>query len=157
MKKLATSESARILALGLCSVGVFLALLGFGAFSGLAQGANQDQGTSQLQVGASYHNDVSRPMRDMPPWTAGDVRRTGEREANENPKIPYRHVDGYDPVVQNFHAPALHYLAPNVPLPIRNFDGIGFPGVGCSCPARHEWGGREHAVCPDRQRRLSGL
>ena len=27
----------------------------------------------------------------------------------------------------------LHLLAPSIPAPILNFDGIPFPGVGCSC------------------------
>jgi hypothetical protein len=43
-------------------------------------------------------------LRDMPAWTEYDLRRGGEREANENPKVPYRHIDTFDPVVQNTHA-----------------------------------------------------
>ena len=55
------------------------------------------------------------------------------RDANENPKIPYRHRDSYDPVVQNWHASQHGFTAPNIPSPIRNFDGVGYPGVGCNC------------------------
>ena len=69
----------------------------------------------------------------MPAWSDVDVRRGGDRDANENPKIPYRHIDGYDPVVQNWHVSQHGFTAPNIPAPIRNFDGIGYPGVGCNC------------------------
>ncbi len=54
-----------------------------------------------------------------------------EREAAENPKIPNSHVDSPDPVVDN--GSILRFLAPSIPAPILNFDGIPFPGVGCNC------------------------
>ncbi|MDQ6765315.1 MAG: hypothetical protein M3Z22_04335, partial [Verrucomicrobiota bacterium] len=120
----------------LCSCSVLLALLAFGVFSGgaaIAQSVKDDHDTSGLQVGASYHNDVSKPVRDMVPFTGADSRRGREREANENPRLPYRHVDGADPVIQSSHTTTLGFLAPSVPLPIRTFDGVGFPGVGCNC------------------------
>ena len=41
--------------------------------------------------------------------------------------------DGYDPVVQNWHVSEHGFTAPNIPLPIRTFDGVGYPGVGCNC------------------------
>jgi hypothetical protein len=139
MKKLTTWESAfsvpRVLACLLCSLSLFLALLGISVLLGttpLAQGAGQ-AGPGSIQVGASYHNDVSLPMRDMPAWSDVDVRRGGERDANENPKIPYRHKDSFDPVVQNWHVSQHGFTAPNIPLPIRTFDGVGYPGVGCNC------------------------
>lgn len=140
MEKHASSKSAsvspRILGFVLCTIGLLLALIGLGGFASptaRAQGATSNQPKKDVQVVASYHNDVSQPVRDMPPWIAADGRQGGEREANENPKIPYRHVDGRDPVVQSYHAPTLNFLAPSIPTPIRNFDGVGFPGVGCSC------------------------
>ena len=40
---------------------------------------------------------------------------------------PARHKDGSDLLVQSALAPAA------MPAPIRNFDGIGYPGVGCNC------------------------
>jgi hypothetical protein len=126
---------SRLLACLLCLLGLVLALLGitgpFGTKS-LAQGAGKTGGDS-VQVGASYHNDVSPALRDMPAWTEYDLRRGGEREANENPKVPYRHIDTFDPVVQNTHASTFGFPGPNIPLPIRTFDGIPFPGVGCNC------------------------
>ena len=64
-------------------------------------------GGSSVWVGASYHNDVSPPLRDMPAWSESDLRRGSEREVNENPKIPYRHIDSVDPVVQNWDASVL--------------------------------------------------
>ncbi len=52
----------------------------------------------------------------------------GEREANENPKVPSNHKDSPDEVVQDQHV-----SAPSIPAPILNFDGIPFPGVVCNC------------------------
>jgi hypothetical protein len=69
-------------------------------------------------------------LRDMPAWTESDLRRGGERDANENPRIPYRHRDGNDPVVQNWH---VNFNALTIQPPIRNFNGISYPGVGCNC------------------------
>src|SRR5207253_10466681 len=139
MKKTTPRNSAfslsRLLACLLCLLSLLLALLGisgpFGTKS-LAQGAG-NAGANSVQVSASYHNDVSPPLREMPAWNESDLRRGGEREANENPKVPYRHIDSFDPVVQNAHASAFGLPGVNIPLPIRTFDGIPFPGVGCSC------------------------
>jgi hypothetical protein len=71
MKNIPASKSAFSyrfsLTLLLSSVGLFLALLAFGAFPGalaLAQGSNRNQPTG-FQVGASYHNDVSPPLREL--------------------------------------------------------------------------------------------
>src|SRR6266446_6932869 len=52
-----------------------------------------------------------------------------EREANANPKIQHKHVDGHDPVVQNVHLAQ----SGTMPAPTLNFDGIPFPGVNCNC------------------------
>ena len=142
MKRKSTSQSAffnlrMLVGSVLFLAAVSLVLLAFGVFSGasaLAQGAKQqDQGTSNVQVGSSYHNDVSPAMRDLPDWTKADVKPEGEYEGNKNPKVPYRHQDGFDPVVQNKPPSLLGMLTPNVPASILNFDGIPFPGVGCSC------------------------
>ena len=137
MKKRSPRKSAfsvsRLIACLLFLLGLFLALLAFSGPFGtksLAQGAAKD-GADSVQVGASYHNDVSPPLRDMPAWSESDLRRGGDRDANENPKVPFRHIDSFDPVVQNTHVSAFGF--PNIPLPIRTFDGIPFPGVGCNC------------------------
>ncbi len=81
MKKATPRKSAfsisRLLACLLC-------LLGFASgadsrFSGpfgtksLAQGAGNTSGSS-VWVGASYHNDVSPPLRDMPAWSEYDLQ-----------------------------------------------------------------------------------
>ena len=86
-----------------------------------------DQQSAPVRVGASYHNDTSPPLRDIPP--APYVGKQ-QREANANPKIPHTHLDQPDPVVQN-----THLAAPGaaMPTPILNFDGIPFPGVACNC------------------------
>jgi hypothetical protein len=47
--------------------------------------------------------------------------------------VPYRHIDSFDPVVQNWDASVFGGKGPNIPVPIRTFDGIPFPGVGCNC------------------------
>ena len=139
MKKTTLQKSAfslsRLLACLLCLLGLILALLAisgpFGTKS-LAQAPGNTSGSS-VWVGASYHNDVSPPLRDMPASSESDLRRGRDREANENPKIPYRHIDSFDPVVQNWDASVFAGKGPNIPVPIRTFDGIPFPGVGCNC------------------------
>jgi hypothetical protein len=139
MKKTTPRKSAfslsRLLACLLCLLSLLLALLAisgpFGTKS-LAQGPGP-AGADSVQVGVSYHNDVSLPLREMPAWSQSDLRRGGERDANENPKVPYRHVDTFDPVVQNANVAGLGFPGVNIPVPIRTFDGIPFPGVGCNC------------------------
>ncbi|HEV2716308.1 MAG TPA: hypothetical protein VGU64_13670, partial [Terriglobales bacterium] len=139
MKRKSQSESAFfnlriLLSLVLCSIAILLALVGLGLFSAgslSAQAPNANQQSSGLTVGASYKNDISPPLRSMPRWKASDLK--AEHEANENPKVPYRHHDTPDPVIQKSHVSTLNLLAPNVPAPIRNFNGIPFPGVGCNC------------------------
>ena len=127
-------------------IGVFLVLIGLGlahlAFFGIGSLGAQAPTASQLSGGAtfgmSYKNDISMPMRSLPPQQVANGNKA-EREANENPKIPNRHQDSPDPVIQNRHVrgtSALNALspnAPNVPAAILNFDGIAFPGVGCNC------------------------
>jgi hypothetical protein len=78
-----------------------------------------------IQMGQSYKNDVSPPLRSIPPlpWTAG-----AKREANENPPlISSGHTNVPDAVVQKAFGP----LA--MPAPSLSFDGIPFPGVACNC------------------------
>ena len=96
------------------------------AGTALAQGPAQKQEGGGVQVGTSYQNDVSLPLYYLPAWNG---EKTGqEREAAENPKVPNRHVNGVDPVIQHSIA-----QTPQMPSPILNFDGVGFPGVGCNC------------------------
>src|SRR5690242_798891 len=78
---------------------------------------------SRVQVTASYHNDVSPPLRELAALDVPQLRQ--EREAAENPKIPNSHVDSPDPVIQK--TSLLHFFAPSIPAPILNFDGIPFP------------------------------
>jgi hypothetical protein len=69
MKRKSASQSAffnlrLLLGFVLCLAGVTLALLAFGVFSGapaLAQASNQSR-PGPLQVGVSYHNDVSQAL-----------------------------------------------------------------------------------------------
>jgi predicted lipoprotein with Yx(FWY)xxD motif len=89
----------------------------------------QDQ-NSDITVVASYHNDTSIPVRKMKPLPV--VSKT-EHEANENPKIPNKHQNSPDPVVQDRFAILPNVAIPNMPSPVLNFDGIPFPGVACNC------------------------
>jgi hypothetical protein len=104
----------------------FLALCGCGVFSITSAFALS---SSRMQATASYHNDVSRPLRELAAEDRPGVHQ--EREAAENPKIPNSHVDSSDQVVEK--GSLLRFFAPNIPAPILNFDGIPFPGVGCNC------------------------
>src|SRR6516162_1802215 len=131
MEKTTASQSAFfcprvVLGFVLCSLSLLLALLGFGVNStSSALAAAPDQGDSQPIVGASYKNDVSPALRDMAQgWS---LQFKPQHEAAENPKIPNNHQDSPDTVVQDKFVSAL--LAPLIPSPILNFDGIRFPGV----------------------------
>ncbi|MGI8735416.1 MAG: hypothetical protein ACR2LM_19190, partial [Pyrinomonadaceae bacterium] len=83
-----------------------------------------------ITVVASYHNDTSIPLRDMKPHPV--VLKT-EREANPRRKLPNNHKDSPDPVVQSRFHELTTLFTPNMPTPILNFNGIGFPGVACNC------------------------
>ncbi len=119
----------RVLAYLLSTLGLCLALLAISGLVGTTQPAHAagQTGAGSVQVGASYHNDVSPPLRDLANLPF-DVRQ--EREGPENPKLPNFHQDSPDSVVQG---PLLSQLALNIPATGLNFDGIPFPGVGCSC------------------------
>jgi len=93
-----------------------------------ATNPDQDQ-KPDIAVVASYQNDTSIRLRDMKPHP---VLKT-EHEANKNPKIPTRHKDSPDPVVQDRFDILKSMATPNMPSPILNFDGIPYPGVACNC------------------------
>src|SRR5882672_2937549 len=88
----------------------------------------QDQ-KGDITVVASYHNDTSIPLRDMKPQPA---LSKGQHEI-ENPKMPNKHKDSPDPVVQDHFGDLRSLMTVNMPSPILNFNGIGFPGVACNC------------------------
>lgn len=88
----------------------------------------QDQ-KADIQVVASYHNDTSKPLRDMKAKPAFYK----QQHENENPKIPTRHTDSPDTVVQSQFSDLRSLMTVNMPSPLLNFDGIGFPGVACNC------------------------
>ena len=83
----------------------------------------------KIVSGESYHHDVSPALRDLPPRP--DRESKEEDEGPLNPKLPNNHFDKSDRVVQSGHW--LGKLAPAIPAPLLNFDGIPFPGVGCNC------------------------
>src|SRR5262249_47633319 len=90
-----------------------------------AQGQSVD---NKVRVIHSYHNDVSPALRDLPPWP---VQTRQQGEGPENPPFVGDHVDQPDAVIQS--SALLAQLAPSIPAPILNFNGIPYPGVGCSC------------------------
>jgi len=101
------------------------------ALTFLALGATQHQTTAVLAqgpggvtVGRDYRHDVSPPLRNIEP-VATPPRH--EHEANINPHINAAHQNQLDPVVQS--SP----FAAAMPGTMLNFDGIGYPGVGCFC------------------------
>lgn len=131
-------EPRLLLSLALCALGVLLVVFATGLFSGSsvsAQAPRPDADAAAPVVVASYRNDVSPPLRSMRAWAVTDAKV--EREANENPKIPHRHQDSFDPVIQNQQrqstSQSMMLLAPNTAAVLSNFDGIPFPDVGCSC------------------------
>jgi len=131
-----------LIALFIVLAGVFLALLGFGTFSkasAQANAANQpgDQNSQQQQFGnvtvlPAYHSDLSRPLRELPAEWPPREKMGPDREANLNPKIPHKHQDAPDPVIQSSFLDRL-ITAPSIPGPIFTWAGIPFPGAPCHC------------------------
>jgi hypothetical protein len=103
-------------------------LLALGVVSTIAMAAQEPTpvGNNGFFTGMSYQHDTSLPLYYLPAWNG--EKADENREAAENPKLPNHHVDSPDPLVQHTSAPT-----PRIPSPIRSFDGIPFPGVGCSC------------------------
>jgi hypothetical protein len=138
MKKKSTSTSAffnlRVLiGLFVFLAGVLLALLGFSTFSnasaqanvGSASLAGQGQEPNTQQVGQTtvipaVHSDLSPPLRDQPVvWP--QVRE--KREPHAHPRIPFKHHDRPDPVIQSSFGQAL-MVTPAIPAPIRQWAGM---------------------------------
>lgn len=122
--------------------GVLLALLSFGTFSnasaqpnaGSTNSSGQDeesigQQVGQMRVIRAVHSDLSRPLRDQPvEWP----QAREEREPHVNPKLPIKHHDRPDPVIQSsFSQQLMTSLA--IPAPIRQWAGIGEGGCGPEC------------------------
>jgi hypothetical protein len=84
---------------------------------------------ADITVVASYHNDTSKPLREMKLQPALQKAE----HADKNRKIPVRHTDSADPVVQDSFGGAGNLMSLLMPSPILNFNGIGFPGVACNC------------------------
>ncbi|HEY2801694.1 MAG TPA: hypothetical protein VGI85_13960 [Chthoniobacterales bacterium] len=118
-----------LLATALFSGGFLLALAAVGIFASATPAVAARAKQAQIRVVPSYHHDVSAPLRSMNPTPPSESRV--ELEGNLNPKLPSHHLNKKDTVVQQGFW--LHKLAPSIPAPILNFDGIGFPGVSCNC------------------------
>ena len=118
-----------LLATALFSGGFLLALAAVGIFASATPAVAASAKKAQIRVVVSYHHDVSRPLRSIKPTPPSESGV--ELEGNLNPKLPIHHINKRDTVVQKGFW--LHTLAPSIPAPILNFDGVGFPGVGCNC------------------------
>jgi hypothetical protein len=147
MKKKSISTSAffnlRVLiGLFVMLAGILLALLGFSTFLNASAQANVGSTTSagkgqepkaqqvgQMMVIPAVHSDLSRPLREQPVvWP----QRVQKHEANLNPKIPIKHKDGADPVIQSsFWQPLMK--TPAIPAPIQQWAGMGEGDCGTPC------------------------
>ncbi len=109
---------------------VFLALLGLGTFSNASAQSHlaaNAQGVGQMILIPAVFSDLSRPLRDVPAvWPqAGE-----KREAHFHPRIPIRHHDRPDPVIQSsFSQQLMTSLA--ILAPIRQWEGMGKECNGC--------------------------
>jgi hypothetical protein len=106
-----------LLAGAFCLTGVLLALLCFGTFSNASAQANQQTdalGAGQMKVIWAVHSDLSPPLRDQPvEWPQGGEKR----ELHVHPRIPIRHRNRPDPVIQSsFSQQLMTSLA--IPAPI---------------------------------------
>src|SRR6516162_8466749 len=137
MQKKSASQSAFfnlrvLLGLALALAGIFLALLGLGAFSNASAQSNaipEAQQFGETTVIRASRSDLSRPLREQPSvWPPAET----EHEANLNPQIPNQHEDGPDPVIQSSFWQRVIGV-PSIPAPILQWAGIPFPGVSCSC------------------------
>jgi hypothetical protein len=80
-----------------------------------------------MTVIPALHSDLSRPLREQP---VGWLQPGEEHEAHFHPKIPIKHKDGADPVIQSrFWQPLMK--TPAIPGPIRQWAGISKPCNGC--------------------------
>jgi len=80
----------------------------------------------------ALRSDLSRPLSEQPLEWPPRAKMGPEHEANLNPKIPHKHVDGLDPVIQSRFLDRL-ITAPSIPGPVLTWAGISFPGVACNC------------------------
>ena len=101
--------------------GVLCTLLASGSV--FAADSGKKSTASTITVGQSSKNDVSPPLRDIPPKLGLQPRHL-QREPLGMPGDVQTRVD---PVVQDRLAPQA------MPAPILDFDGIHFPGVSCNC------------------------
>src|SRR5262245_38688395 len=101
--------------------GILCALLA--SASGSAAQTGKTKTGSRITVGVSSKNDVSPPLRDIPPRIVPQPRHLQREPQGMPPNLQRR----TDPVVQNRLAPEA------MPSPILNFDGVGYPGVSCNC------------------------
>jgi hypothetical protein len=133
MKKKSARKSAffnprALIGLGLCLIGLLLALLAYTSYPGASLLAHESSQPAPQQeawqphweVIPDSHHDLSPPLRDLALLPMAPSR---EHEGPENPGHHFNHAgkDRPDPVVQT--SKLLNRLTTNIPGPILNFDG----------------------------------
>ena len=107
-----------------------------------------------VSQGKSYkHDKTSKPLRDMPAVANKPKDRGGEEDEHGEPRRPTEPRSVADGGLKNKSAETAALSSPDMPTAAANFDGIPFPGVGCSC-APPDTNGEvgPDAVRSDRQR-----
>src|SRR5215471_1057922 len=133
MKKKSARKSAffnprALIGLGLCLIGLLLALLAYTSYPGASLLAHESSQPAPQQeawqphweVIPDSHHDLSPPLRDL---ALLPMAPSSEHEGPENPSHHFNHAgkDRPDPVVQT--SKLLNRLTANIPAPILNFDG----------------------------------
>src|SRR5437762_14203783 len=86
------------------------------------------QHAAGVQVGHSYKNDVSPPLRTIKPALASAARKSDD---NENPPIILKGAANRpDTAVQRTFGLPGSAVAPSMPAPVSNWAGIGSMGAG---------------------------
>jgi len=149
MKKKSTSKSAFfnlrvLLASVLCLTGIFVALLGMGAFSSVfaqAKGAKNNRSSTQDAPGTQMPDVVrlvgpvvQKPLRELPyipPNPEIEVRRLTRYPLPMTETPAGSQASGF-PHFQSL-LDKLARPVPNMPPPLLTFDGINFSTSGCGC------------------------
>ncbi len=144
MKKKSTSQSAffnvRVLLASVsCLVGVFVALLGSGAFSNVfaqAKGAKNNHSPTQDAPGTQTP-EVVRMVGPAVVTNLRDLPYVAPTEIEHEPLMRYPHLKtgAQEPNYPSFQAllKGIFQSIPNMPPPLLTFDGINLSTSGCGC------------------------
>ena len=86
-----------------------------------------------VSQGKSYkHDKTSKPLKDLP-QVANKPKDRDEEDEHGEPRRPTEPRNVADGGLKNKSAETAALTTPDMPSANANFDGIPFPGVGCSC------------------------